>query len=266
MTTYQGALHLHSTYSDGEFTLAELRDIFLAGGCAFACMTDHAEAFDAAKLDAYRAECRTLSDDRFRFIAGLEYSCCQRLHVLGYGVTSLLQTTEPQEVIAAIEQRGGVSVIAHPRDAHFAWIEEFEHLPGGIETWNSKYDGRYAPRPGTFALLQTLRRRKPEMQAFYGQDLHWKKQFRGLFITIDCATPEPTAILSALSAGAYTASKDNLHLPSSGIVPDELLAEFGRAHARSQRMWRFLKGGKAALDRLGFHVPESLKAQLRRVF
>jgi hypothetical protein len=34
-------------------------------------------------------------------------------------------------------------------------------LHRGIETWNSKYDGRYAPRSGTFALLQRLRQRAP---------------------------------------------------------------------------------------------------------
>jgi hypothetical protein len=36
--------------------------------------------------------------------------------------------------------------------------------------------------------------------------------------------------------------------------------------ARSHRMWRFLKNSKTTLDRLGIRVPESLKAQLRRIF
>jgi hypothetical protein len=31
-------------------------------------------------------------------------------------------------------------------------------------------------------------------------------------------------------------------------------------------MWRLVKGGKQTLDRLGIRVPESLKAQLRRIF
>ena len=84
----QGALHIHSTYSDGELTLAELRQVFVAAGCRFACVTDHAEAFDDARLEAYRRECDEQSDDRFRFIAGLEYTCEGRMHVLGYGVTT----------------------------------------------------------------------------------------------------------------------------------------------------------------------------------
>ena len=38
----RGALHIHSTWSDGEFTLSELRHILVGAGCRFACVTDHA--------------------------------------------------------------------------------------------------------------------------------------------------------------------------------------------------------------------------------
>lgn len=262
----KGAMHVHSTFSDGEFTLEELRAVYLSTGCSFVCMNDHAEYFDSNSVKTYARALEAHSDARFCFVMGLEYTCKRGMHILGYGASAVVDTNDPEAVIRHIEAQGATSVIAHPKDEFFSWIEEFQTLPKGIETWNSKYDGRYSPRPGTFALLQTLRQRKPDMQAFYGQDLHWKKQFRGLFVAIDCATPAPPAILDAISAGAYTAHKDDLELPSSGIVSDELLAEFGRAHARSHRMWRFFKGGKATLDRLGIHVPESLKAQLRRIF
>jgi hypothetical protein len=159
-----------------------------------------------------------------------------------------------------------LSVIAHPKDDFFEWIEGFDTLPMGIETWNTKYDGRYAPRPETFALLLRLKQRAPQMHAFYGQDLHWRKQFRGMFVNVECDSLDPAAILSALAAGRYSAEKDKLRLPSSGVLPEALLAEFDRLHARSYRMWRLLKNSKQALDRLGIRVPESLKAQLRRIF
>ena len=61
--------------------------LYRAAGCPFACVTDHAEAFDDVRLEAYRRECDEQSDERFRFIAGLEYGCEGRMHVLGYGVT-----------------------------------------------------------------------------------------------------------------------------------------------------------------------------------
>jgi PHP domain len=266
MPLLKGAIHLHSTYSDGEFTLAELRELFRAAGCAFACMTDHAEAFDASKLAAYVAECDALSDERFRFIAGLEFGCQERMHVLGYGVTRLLGTTLPEEVIRAVDQFGGVSVIAHPRDAHFPWIEGFTHLPGGIEAWNSKYDGRYAPRPQTFALVQRLRQRKPDLRAFYGQDLHWRKQFRGLFILAGCRSSARDDVLAALARGDFVGSKSGLKLSATRALSGGLLARFGAVHRCSDGMRRVLRGTKKLMERCGARVPVSVKAQLRRLF
>jgi hypothetical protein len=262
----KGAMHVHSTYSDGEFTLEELRSIFIEAGCSFVCMTDHAEYFNQDSVKAYSERLRQLSDATFCFVMGLEYGCERGMHILGYGACAVADTTEPQSVIRHIDSQAATSVIAHPRDDFFAWIEGFQTLPKGIETWNTKYDGRYAPRPGTFALLQKLRQKEPGMQAFYGQDLHWKKQFRGLFVMVDSNELTPSAILSALSAGRYTARKDQFQLPSSGIVPDDMLAQFGRAHARSRRLWQFFKSGKATLDGIGIRVPASLKSQLRRIF
>jgi len=262
----KGALHAHSTYSDGEFTLAELRQTFVAEGCSFLCMTDHAEYFDQPAIERYISECESLSDETFRLVAGLEYRCERDLHILGYGATKLTPSSDPEEVIRHIAGQRAASVIAHPRNDFFAWIESFDTLPLGIETWNTKYDGRYTPRPGTFALLQRLKQRAPEMHAFYGQDLHWRKQFRGLRVVLDCDFLDSAAILTALAAGKYAAQKDDLQLPSSGVLPEALLAEFGRVQARSHRMWRLLKSGKQTLDRLGIRVPESFKAQLRRIF
>lgn len=262
----KGALHVHSTYSDGEFTLEELRKIFLSEGCSFVCISDHAEYFHEASIQNYLEQLRHFSDKEFCFVPGLEYRCDQGMHVLGYGASVLATISDPQGIFRHIEDQGAISVIAHPKDEHFPWIETFETLPRGIETWNSKYDGRYAPRRRTFELLQRLRNRTPAMHAFYGQDLHWQKQFRGLCVFLDCNTAEPKPILAALTGGKYHAEKDAIPLPSSGILPDALLAEFERAYARSSGARQFLRRGKQALERLGIRVPESLKAQARRIF
>jgi hypothetical protein len=262
----KGVLHIHSRYSDGEFTLDELRKIFLSEGCSFVCMTDHAEYFDEDSVRHYVAECESLSDTKFRFVPGLEYRCERNMHILGYHATQLTQATDPQEVIRHIDAQGAVSVIAHPKNDFFQWIEGFAAMPRGIETWNTKYDGRYAPRSGTFALLQRLKQQSPGMHAFYGLDLHWKKQFRSFFVTLDCDSVETDAILAALRMGKYAGQKDDLQLPSSGILPGPLLEQFDRVHARFDRMRRWSKSGKKVLDRWGIRFPESVKAQLRRIF
>jgi predicted metal-dependent phosphoesterase TrpH len=261
-----GTLHAHSTYSDGEYTLAELRATSMAAGVRFVCITDHADWFDPSRVEAYVRECATLSDSRFLFIPGLEYSCVNRMHVLGYGVTSLIDSTDPETVIAHIQRSGGIAVVAHPKDDAFSTIEAFDPLPDGIEVWNSKYDGQYAPRPGTFALLARTRERRADMRAFYGQDLHWKKQYRGLLTRIDGDALERDAILAALRGGDYVGVKGEMTLPSSGELPADLLAEFQRAHARSQELRLWIRRVKGWVDRVGLSVPAPVKSQLRRIF
>jgi predicted metal-dependent phosphoesterase TrpH len=115
----KAALHVHSTYSDGEFTLTELKQLFSAEGCSVVGITDHAQSFDPAKLADYVSECKSLSDDRFLFLCGLEFGCEQQMHMLGYGATATVQTQDPQEVIRHIEENQGLAVIAHPKDSMF---------------------------------------------------------------------------------------------------------------------------------------------------
>lgn len=262
----KGALHIHSTYSDGDFSLAELRETLLSGGCTFGLVTDHAEWFDQDKLASYRHDCASLSDERFCFVPGLEYECENRMHILGYGVTSLVNSKDPEEVIRHIACERGISVIAHPKDAFFSWIETFHTLPDGIEIWNSKYDGRYALRPATVRLLQRLQQRKSDLLAFYGQDLHWKKQYRELYTMVSCHALSHDSVLQALERGEFFGCKGDLNLPSSGHVPEQLLNRFEVVQGRSQRLRNVLGGGKELLKRVGINVPAPIKAQLRRIF
>jgi hypothetical protein len=188
------------------------------------------------------------------------------MHIIGYGVTAPIDTVDPEEVIRRIQRLGGIAVIAHPKDSAFAAIERFDPLPDGIEVWNSKYDGRYAPRPGTFALLARARRRRPDLRAFYGQDLHWRRQYRGLFVQLDAGSPRPQVVLDALRAGRFSGVKDDLVLPASGDVPRALIARFDRANRRSQQLRAFARWVKHWIDGVGVGVPRPLKAQLRRIF
>lgn len=262
----KAALHVHSTYSDGEYTLPELKRLFIDAGCSVVGITDHDDSFDAAKLADYVSECASLSDDRFQFLCSLEYRAEQEMHILGYGATVLARTQEPQKIIRHIREHGGLPVIAHPRDSMFPWIESFDVLPDGIETWNSKYDGQYAPRTATFELLRRLRTRISGMHAFYGQDLHWKKQFRGLFNEIECESFNRGDLLQALRAGKYFGVKGNLSLPSTGELAPEIAKQFAARHARSIKMRNLIKAGKKAIDKLGIKPPASIKSHVRRIF
>jgi len=262
----KGVLHVHSTYSDGERSLADLRELFLQQGCSFAMMSDHADSLDDARVREYVAECHERSDAKFLFVPGLEFSCDRRMHVLGYGVTSLSASTNPQEVFTHIEQQRGVAVIAHPQDSAFPWIESFETLPMGIEVWNTKYDGQYAPRARTFRLLQRLRVRRPDLLGFYGLDYHWITQFRELYTVLHIDRLDPQAMIAALRGGQFHATKGELELPSDGNIGDALLAQFDRTNTRSSGARRFIQQINGIRRRLGFKIPAPIKAQLRRFF
>lgn len=262
----RGATHVHSTYSDGEFTLTQLRELFLKDGCHFLCMSDHAEKFNKKKLCTYISECNALSDDRFRFIAGLEYECQERMHILGFGSTREIQSTDPQEVIRSIAGMGGLSVIAHPVDIFFPWIETFAVLPVGIEVWNLKFDGRYAPRPQTFNFTTRLQLRQPDIKAFYGIDLHWKQQYRGLYIEVDVQDNKTNNILAALTAGNFKGIKNNINLPSNARLPEPMRAEFETAHAVSARFRNLVSITKKIIRDRGITIPNSVKARLRSFF
>jgi hypothetical protein len=263
-----GVLHIHSTYSDGEFSLSELRRLFVSIGLRFACVTDHADAFDEDrdKCERYVGECERLSDGVFRFVPGLEYTCVDRMHILGYGVTGRITSDDPEQVIAAIRRHGGIAVIAHPRDVSFASIERFDPLPDGIEVWNSKYDGRYAPRPATFGLLAATKARRPDMRAFYGQDLHWRRQYRGLTVDVDASSLDRQSILNALARGRFCGVWEGQRLSSDGVLAPALMARFERTQRRSQSMRAWMRTVKSWVDAVGLGVPAPVKAQLRRIF
>ena len=262
----RGVLHVHSNYSDGEFTLPELKETFKTAGCRFACITDHAECFDDAKLERYISECQRLSNGDFLFVPGLEFRCEGGMHILGYGCTTPAHSTDPQEIIAHIHEHGGIAVIAHPADRMFSAIEDFLVLPHGIEVWNTKYDGRYAPRPRTFHLLQRMQRKKPTMRAFYGQDLHWKRQHRGLFVSLSSTALDKEKILDAFTQGEFSGTKGELHLPSTGQLDHDVMLRFELEHRKSDRLRNIAKYCKDAAGRFGLAVPKGVKAQLRRIF
>jgi hypothetical protein len=260
-----GAVHVHSTYSDGEFTLTELRAILSEAGCTFVCLADHAEAFTQDRLAAYHSECEHLSDPQFLMLPGLEYECRRRMHILGLGITSPVHSDDPEEVIRHVADCGGLSVIAHPKDDAFGWIESFQILPDGIEVWNSKYDGRYAPRPWTFRLLHRLQERRAGLRAYYGQDLHWRHQPRTLMTALTSSV-QPREILSAMTKGEFVGVMGDLRLPSTGQVSDIQLQEFERRYRRAARFRQIARGAGRLLNRVGGQLPSPLKAQLRRLF
>jgi hypothetical protein len=147
----------------------------------------------------------------------------------------------------------------------FPWIETFGTLPTGIETWNTKYDGPHAPRPRTFALLNRLQQRKPGMKAFYGQDLHWKRQYRGLSNLVDCDSLTRTAVLAAFRRGNYSGISQKLELPSDGVLPESQLKTFGKINERYMLKQDAFKRVKKLSGAFGKNLPAPIKSRIRKI-
>lgn len=259
-----GVLHVHTAYSDGEFAPEELRRALLEDGCRFVCLTDHAEAFDATKLAAFRCECKRLSDDQFLMVPGLEFECEGRLHLLGFGCAELLDSRDPERVIQHILGHGGVVVLAHPLEEHLGLLERFVPSLNGIEAWNSKYDGRYAPRLTPFDSVRQLRAAGHEFHSYFGLDLHWRTQFRGLQVRV-IAPLVTEKLLSCLRSGEFVGCYRDLELSSNGELAAATRVRWAFRHQASDHLRRFLRGGRRLAARLGIRVPTPLKSQLRRI-
>ena len=180
----KGALHLHTDYShDGRLPLKELRDLFLARGLSFVILTEHAEDFDQAKARRFLAECHQLSTDNFLLIPGFEIERDGQ-HILEVG-------------------NGALRVLAHPHRGRFKISPALAAELHGLEIWNGHYDGKWAPRSGSWQLLNQLRRHHPQLSAFAGLDFHDRRHWGGpgLAVAVEELTAE--AVLESLRSGRF---------------------------------------------------------------
>jgi histidinol phosphatase-like PHP family hydrolase len=214
----RGVLHVHSLFSDGEESLERLIEIFRQMGLSFAAVSDHAEVFDEARMEEYVRLCESLSDDRFLVIPGLEFALHGGdIHILGYGITRRVRFSSMEQLVDGIHNEGGLAVLAHPPAGSTNMIGPIKAKLDGIEVWNARYDGVYAPRADSFQLLRRVRSQNVNAVAYCGIDLHKVSQTRKpVYTEVDIESLDRSAIMSALRAGRFTLRGGNIAVPSSG--------------------------------------------------
>lgn len=124
-------LHIHTNFSDGKLSPAEIIELAVKKNLKYISITDHntLEAYKFIELDNFD----------LKIIPGIEFDCWYKsnfMHILGYGIdlnNKELQSfcaTNPNEtkldivriftprrtpeIVAAIKNAGGVAVLAHP--------------------------------------------------------------------------------------------------------------------------------------------------------
>ncbi len=134
-----GDLHIHSTYSDGQRTVAQLKTTMKDRGYHFVYLTDHINQF-LSRWAEYRQAVYGVSDAQFSMFPGTESKASDGGHLVVHGIKNLLNLEEslytPQQLInnAAANDPAAPSssAIAHPV-ATLRWKDYTVSNHSGIE-------------------------------------------------------------------------------------------------------------------------------------
>lgn len=150
MYEYVGAIHIHSTYSDGTGKIEDIARAAYDSDLDFIMMTDHNTL--KPKQDGYERWINNVMA-----IIGYEVNDIEnKNHYLTFGIDKVIGTyqelpngelgckLEAKEYVKQIKDKGGVGFIAHPDEARthlpnypsYPWTENDTEDFHGIEIWN----------------------------------------------------------------------------------------------------------------------------------
>lgn len=193
----KGIYHAHSTYShDGHFSLRELKESLCKQGFHFAIMTEHAEDLTPESYTSYYTECMQLSDTSFLFIPGLEVPYEGKVHVGCFpGKPTYEQVPMYREGINVMHMNGALTIFHHPSKQNYYMNQSFREILDGVEIWNSRYEGKFAPSMQTMRFAYTHFNKN---LFFGGLDLHSHKQYGGTAIELEVETCTTEQIMTTL--------------------------------------------------------------------
>jgi hypothetical protein len=197
---YRGIIHNHSACSkEGCYALSVLRQRW-ANSLDFAAMTEHAERISAEEYASYVRECDALSDERFRFIPGLEVAT-ESGDILLLGCREYICTRDPIQLLKQISQQT-VVILAHPEEGKVQ--AEVLAQAHGLEGWNGGHMGGYMP---PIDWLVGWRKRQPTGKFFTGgNDIH----------KVDPKRKILTLVSTSETPGAPCSEEDILHALGQG--------------------------------------------------
>jgi len=227
--SYRGALHVHTTFSDGRLSPEECCDRYRALGFDFLFITDHDVWNDHSSL----------SSPGFAVFNSVEISGSGgREHVLALGVRGAGETGDTQRVIDWTNAQGGVPVLCHP---HWTRMSLRRALELGdyplIEIWNGTSERELSADNVHFwdLLLQEGRR----VYGVADDDCHRIQDYGRGFVQVWADELSEGAILKALREGRfYSTSGPRIEVIRAG--EDSL---YVKAQEPMQRMALFGDGG-----------------------
>jgi hypothetical protein len=214
MNRIRAACHVHSTWSyDGIWKLDQLAKSFSKRNYRVVLITEHDQGFDESRRIEHREACRMASSEKILLIPGIEYSDRTNvIHLLVWGdVPFVGSRAEPEQVLAAAQECGGITVFAHPsrKEAWKRFNPNWSDKITGIEFWNRKTDG-WAPSKHAWSLLQMT-----NSMPFAGLDFHDSRQFFPMATFLEIQNPiNEATVLAVLKARRSTSEVFGLGAPA----------------------------------------------------
>ncbi len=200
----KGALHIHSLASnDGELSLPRIADLYRSRGFQFICLAEHSDDMTEHKVAMSRQKAEHLTGADFCIVGGIEYSCRDKLHIVGVGCERLLDTSNPVRLVRDIRAAGGFAVLAHPRRIRWNCSSGLAAVLNAVEVWNVRYDGKYLPCPQALDFFNRMKVLNPKLLAAVGDDLHGLGGFHPLGIHLSVPSLDRESILRELIGGRY---------------------------------------------------------------
>lgn len=152
--TYAGNIHIHTRYSDGSGTIAEIAAHAAAAGLHYIIITDH-ETLAGLPEEGIR--------DGVVVLVGAELNL-ESHHYLALGLKQLVpgSTADPQQMVDGVRRAGALGFMAHPFEKGSPYIDGGKAYPWrrfpesgftGLEIWNysSHWRGRATSIPRTLS-------------------------------------------------------------------------------------------------------------------
>jgi histidinol phosphatase-like PHP family hydrolase len=206
---------MHTSLShDGKLSLAQLKSFLQERSYQFICVTDHSPDVSPEQWEMFKQECRRLTDSDFIIVPSIEYTCTDRIDIMGIGLETITNETDPKTVVEHIHKNNGLAILCHPTKLDYTFERDWVQHLDGVELWNVGYDGKFLPQRNSIQVYRRLRRWKRDMLAFFGLDLHGPSGFYDLSLWIDSEDYHPDRVVPALKAGRYICSSRFLSILS----------------------------------------------------
>lgn len=214
-------LHIHTSRSDGAKSPEETVAIYRNAGYDAISFTDHWIWSGTTQIDG------------FTVLSGIEYHLGGAdgagfmgdsgvYHITGIGCTedpALSKDVTPEEICAAIREKGGIAVLAHP-----AWslndpgVVAKQNCYDATEIYNTVSGVHHSCRPDSSAFVDLLACHGVLLPLIAADDAHYYDNDAAVsWVCVKCDTNEPGKLMDAIKKGHYYASQGpEVHLYRDG--------------------------------------------------